>query len=51
MLTIQGPETLRRLDKNVLQQASKAISEQLRADKREDGDAGVHLVVVVHYGQ
>ena len=51
MHTRRGPKALGGFDQHVLQQSSIAVSQELRADQREDGETRIQLVVVVHYSQ
>ena len=46
--TSRGPEALGGLDEQVLEETGVAVTEELRADEGEDGEAGVQSVVVVH---
>ena len=41
MLTGRGPEALRGLDKNILEDASETVPKQLRADEGEDSNTWV----------
>ena len=41
ILTREGPEAFRRLDKNVLQEAREAVSDQLRPDTGKDGQSRI----------
>ena len=39
--TVGGPEALRRLDEDVLEETGETVTDQLRANEREDGNSRV----------